>query len=140
MSTPATPRTIQFVSHRWCGAVRHCALAAVLPPLLFGAVDALALAALVGLVLVAATAFAFALSPVRRARTQRPCRAHTPPGRAVVTIATDALTVLIAAGLLIGSLCTTGAAALPTMDTFGVAVGFVALAAVHRAAHRRSRH
>ena len=134
MSCPAQHGIAQSFPHRWCTLVGRTVLVVGMVPALFGggaSVTVLAVAAFaaLGLLMVAG-----ALRAARRAPKR-----HIRPVRAAVALTTDALVLLIAAGLVIGAQLGGGSGSvLFSSGGLVTMAGFLALCTVHHFAHRRS--
>ncbi|MFF8994479.1 hypothetical protein ACF09H_32055 [Streptomyces sp. NPDC014983] len=125
-------RTARPFPHRWCTSVgRTVVVAGVLPALFGGATSVMLLA----LALVSGLGALMLTCALHESRS-----GHHRPARAAFALTTDALLVLVAAGLLLGALFA-GTDTAPLLSASGAAgflAGFVALCALQHLAHRRS--
>ncbi|MEO3976690.1 hypothetical protein [Streptomyces sp. CAU 1734] len=127
-----TPRAARSFPHRWCTSVgRPVLVAGVLPALFGGATSVMLLA----LVLVGGLGALMLTCALHEGHTD-----HHRPARAGFALATDALLVLVAAGLLLGALlASTGTAPLLSAgDTVMFLAGFAILCALQHLSHRHS--
>lgn len=124
-------RALRSFPHRWCTSVgRTAALMGVLPALFGGGASVMLLA----LALVGGLGALMLVCALHDSRSGARL-----PARAVFALATDALLLLMAAGLLIGALLASGTPLLSASGAAVLLIGFTALCTVHHVAHRRSR-
>ncbi|MER6125320.1 hypothetical protein ABT173_22320 [Streptomyces sp. NPDC001795] len=135
MSRTAAPSVAQSFPHRWCSLLGRTVIAAGLVPALFAGATNVTLLALTAIAMLGLLMTGVAL------RSRHCAKAHGRPVRAAIAFTTDVLVLLVAAGLLIGALIGgNDPHMLLTTGKGGMVVGgFIALCAVHHAAHRRPR-
>ncbi|MFJ3182367.1 hypothetical protein ACIPJN_28825 [Streptomyces sp. NPDC086796] len=127
-----TPRAARPFPHRWCTSVGRLVVIAGVLPALFGGATSVMLLALVLIGGLGALMLACALHEGRSG--------HHRTARAAFALTTDALLILVAAGLLLGALlASTGTTPLLSAgDTAMFLAGFATLCALQHLSHRRS--